>query len=149
VQNHTPIGENRLLHCTSAADVARLEADFRKIDLELGTVLHPAGMPIAHVYFPLGGMVSILTVMTTGEQIETAIVGREGVVGALVGIDGAHATGQATVQIKGTAWQIPAGKFLAVYQTSAGFRALMNRYVGIIHFQAQQSAACHALHSVE
>jgi hypothetical protein len=28
-----------------------------------------------------GGMISILAVMKTGEQIETAIVGREGVVG--------------------------------------------------------------------
>jgi hypothetical protein len=54
----------------------------------LGAVLHAPGAPIEHVHFPLNGMVSLLTVMKTGEQIETAIVGREGVVGAAIGSDG-------------------------------------------------------------
>jgi hypothetical protein len=46
-------------------------------------------------------MASMLAVMRTGEQIETAIVGREGVVGASIGSDGSQSAGQATVQIVG------------------------------------------------
>jgi CRP-like cAMP-binding protein len=53
------------------------------------------------------------------------------------------------VQIEGTAWQIPAGEFLAIYRTSDGFRSLINRYLGIVLFQAQQSAACNAIHPLE
>ena len=112
-------------------------------------MLHVAGGSIKHVYFPLSGMVSLLAVMRTGEQIETAIVGREGVVGASIGSSGSQSAGQATVQIAGLAWRIEAPKFLDLYQESVPFRTLMNKFQNIILLQAQQSAACHALHAVE
>jgi hypothetical protein len=79
--------------------------------MELGAVLHVAGASIKHVYFPLSGMVSLLPVMRTGEQIETAIVGRDGVVGASIGSAGPQSAGQATVQIAGSAWQTEAEVF--------------------------------------
>jgi CRP-like cAMP-binding protein len=94
-------------------------------------------------------MVSILTVMKTGEQIETAIIGNEGVVGGWAAIDGRNANTQSTVQIEGSAWQLPIAKFLEIYKASDPFRSAINTYQGIILFQAQQSAACHAVHSVE
>jgi CRP-like cAMP-binding protein len=94
-------------------------------------------------------MVSLLAVMRTGEQIETAIVGREGVVGASIGSDGSESAGQATVQVAGSAWQVEGRKFLELYQASAPFRTLMNKFQNVLLLQAQQSAACHALHTVE
>jgi CRP-like cAMP-binding protein len=94
-------------------------------------------------------MISMLTVMSTGEQIETAIIGSEGVSGGWVAFDDANSNTQSTVQISGWAWQIPAAKFLQIYNACDAFRAAINKYEGIIRFQAQQSAACHAIHSVE
>jgi hypothetical protein len=91
---------------------------------------------------------SLLTVMKSGEQIETAIVGTEGV-GGWVALDGANANTQSTVQIEGSGWELPTAKFLEVYKTSYALRSAINKYQAIILFQAQQSAACHALHSVE
>ena len=76
MQKAYPVGENRLLQRTNAADLARLQPHLRNFPMELGAVLHVAGPPIGHVYFPVSGMVSLLAVMRTGEQIETAIVGR-------------------------------------------------------------------------
>lgn len=114
-----------------------------------GRVLHPPAEPIKHIYFPDNGMISMLTVMQTGEQIETAIIGAEGVAGGWVAIDGANSNTQTTVQMEGSAWQIPTARFLEAYNASDRFRAAMNEYQGVILFQAQQSAACHALHSVE
>jgi CRP-like cAMP-binding protein len=144
------VGENRLLQRTSAADLARIRPDLRNFALQLGVVLHAPGASIKHVYFPRSGMVSLLTVMRTGEQIETAIVGREGVVGASIGGDGStQSAGQATVQIAGSAWRIEAPKFLDLYRDSIRFRTLINRFQNTILLQAQQSAACHALHTVE
>ncbi len=117
--------------------------------MTLGEFLHPVGLPIAQVYFPETGMVSMLTVMKSGEQIETAIIGSEGVVGGWVAIDGGNANTQSTVQIEGSAWQISTAKFLEMYKVSDAFRSAINGYQGVILFQAQQSAACHAIHSVE
>jgi CRP-like cAMP-binding protein len=117
--------------------------------MNLGAVLHNQGAAIEHVYFPLGGMISLLAVMKTGEQIETAIVGREGVVGASIGSNGSESAGQATVQIAGSAWRVEGSVFLELYESSLPFRTLMNKFQNVILLQAQQSAACHALHSVE
>ena len=94
-------------------------------------------------------MVSLLAVMKSGEQIETAIVGSEGVVGGWVAMDGADANTQSTVQIEGAGWELPIAKFIEVYGASDALRSAVNKYQGTILFQAQQSAGCHALHSVE
>jgi hypothetical protein len=90
-----------------ASDLARLQPNLKKVHLTRGRFLHPVGVPIEHVYFPDSGMVSLLTVMKSGEQIETAIIGNEGVVGGWVAIDGRNANTQSTVQMEGSAWQIP------------------------------------------
>jgi CRP-like cAMP-binding protein len=149
VRSPNNVRQNRLLNGLAAGDLGRLQANLRKVRLPRGQVLHPPGEPIEQVYFPDSGMISMLTVMQSGEQIETAIIGSEGVAGGWVAIDGANANTQTTVQIDGSAWQIPAADFVEAYQASGRFRSAMNGYQGIILFQAQQSAACHAIHSVE
>jgi CRP-like cAMP-binding protein len=144
-----PQGENRLLKRLGAEDLARLQPNFKKVAMARGHVLYPAGASIEHVYFPVSGMVSILAVMRTGEQIETAIIGREGVVGASIGTDSGRSAGQATVQIAGSALEIRSADFLALYKASETFRTLVNKFQTLILVQAQQSAACHAVHTVE
>lgn len=145
--NSTPLGQNKLLNGLGADDLARLHP--KKICMTRGEVLHPVGASIEHVYFPESGMVSMLTIMRSGEQIETAIVGSEGVIGGWVAINGANTNTQSTVQVEGSAWQVSAAKFLETYKLSDAFRSAMNAYQGVILFQAQQSAGCHAIHSVE
>ena len=85
--------------------------------------------------------------MKSGEQIETAIIGREGVVGGWVSIEGVNTNTQSTVQVEGSAWQISTAKFLELYKASDTFRSAMNTYQGVVLFQAQQSAGCHAIDS--
>jgi CRP-like cAMP-binding protein len=145
----TTIGENRLLKALTPSDLSYLEPRLKRSSLVLGKTLSAPGEEIEHVYFPVSGMVSLLTVMRTGESIETAIIGKEGVVGASIGSDGSQSTNQATVQISGMAWQVEGRQFLDLYQSSPTFRQLINRFQNIVLIQAQQSAACHALHSVE
>ena len=50
---------------------------------------------------------------------------------------------------RGCGWELPIAKFIEAYKASDALRSAINKYQGIILFQAQQSAGCHALHSVE
>ena len=145
----TPVGENRILNRLGSADFAALQPSLKRVPLVRGTILHPPSTPIDHVYFPLSGMVSLLAVMKNGDLIETGIVGREGVVGASIANYGLYSFGQATVQIAGEAWQMRSDAFLKVFNASEPFRLAINGFQSVILLQAQQSAACHALHSVE
>jgi CRP-like cAMP-binding protein len=149
VQTSDPLGENRLLKRISADDLARLQPDIKKVAMTRDAVLHRAGAPIEQVYFPLSGMISVLAMMRTGEAIETAVVGREGVVGAAVGNNGSRSADRTVVQIAGSALQVPSDKFAELYKSSASFRTLMSDYQTVLLLQAQQSAACHASISVE
>jgi CRP-like cAMP-binding protein len=149
MSNPAPFGENRLLKQLSAADFSALEPSLKEFKLVQGTVLHQPGRAIDHVYFPISGMISLLTVMKTGDQIETAVIGREGVAGASIGSFGPLSFGQSTVQIPGAAWRLKSDIFLQLFEASASFRSATNAFQSVILMQAQQSAACHALHTVE
>lgn len=148
--NRTPLGENRILNMLSATDSAVFRSSLTKVSMVQGTVLYPVGASIERVYFPLSGMVSLLVVMTTGQGVETGIVGREGLVGGSIASSGRlPSSSQAVVQIEGSAWQLPSSKFLSAFQDSARLRELVGEYQQAILFQAQQSSACHAVHTVE
>ena len=56
------------------------------LNLQQGTVLSEAGDEVDQIYFPHDGMLSLLAVLRDGKAIETATVGREGVVGAMAGL---------------------------------------------------------------
>jgi CRP-like cAMP-binding protein len=140
---------NRLLDRLGAEDVARLKPHLKQVELRRGDVLHEAHGAIERVYFPLAGMVSLVVATKSGETIETAVVGRDGVVGASVASDFWHSFSRAVVQIPGSAWQLGAGEFARACRASQPLTALMTRYQAVILLQAQQNSACHALHSVE
>jgi CRP-like cAMP-binding protein len=144
-----PFGANRLLKQLGTADFSVLETSLKEFKMVQGAVLHEPGRAIDHVYFPISGMISLLAVMKSGEQIETAVIGREGVAGASIGSFGPLSFGQSTVQIPGAAWQLKSDIFLKLFKASESFRSATNAFQSVIFMQAQQSAACHALHTVE
>jgi CRP-like cAMP-binding protein len=143
-----PLGHNRILQSLPAADFAEIHPHLKKVPLVQGMVLYYQGDAIDYVCFPQTGMISLLTVMKSGEQVETGLVGRTGIVGATIGNMGPLAFGQTVVQVEGTAYQLSRAKFLSTYESSAALRRLVNEFGGYLYFQAMQSAACHAVHTV-
>jgi CRP-like cAMP-binding protein len=139
---------NRILRQLPAGELQAIVTESTVIESTHGIVLHATGKPIEHVYFPLSGMISLLSVTSDGTAIETGIVGSDGVVGGSCGVDGGLALGQATVQIDLVALRTPAKDFVAAYRAHEMLRSLVNKYQLVLLVQAQQSAACHALHTV-
>ena len=60
------------------------------VSLQQAEVLAEPGDEFDQVYFPQSGMLSLLAVLRDGKAIETATVGREGVVGASLDVEGSH-----------------------------------------------------------
>ncbi len=87
-----------------------------------GVVLAEAGEEIESVYFPLGGMISIVVVMKDGKAIETATVGRDGVFGAMVGFGPYVSKVRAIVQMPMTAIRIPSLQFRKATQEAESCR---------------------------
>src|SRR5262245_48713266 len=140
---------NRFLASLPPHDFSRLAPHLRTIALERGVMLHDVGEEIEHVYFPRTGMVSLLAVMQSGATVETAAIGRAGVVGASAGLSARSTFTRAIVQLPGTAGWLSASHFHAAASQSQAIRDLIVRYNDILLAQVQQSVACNALHSLE
>jgi CRP-like cAMP-binding protein len=143
------VGTNAILQHLSAKTLAMIEPHLHKMKLAQGAVLQETGETITDVYFPLSGMVSMLAVLKSGAAIEAGIIGREGYVGGYLGPRGWRPFGHAVMQMAGEAMRLSVRHFKKAYDASDELRILTNGYQSVVHFQAQQTAACQALHQVE
>jgi CRP-like cAMP-binding protein len=87
--------------------------------------------------------------MQSGASVETATIGRAGVIGASAGLGAPSTFARAIVQLPGTAAWLSAAQFHAAANQSQGIRDLIVRYNDLLLAQIQQSVACNALHALE
>ena len=73
-------GKNRLLEAIGEHGRA-LAARAERVDAQRGHVLYKRADAIAHVHFPLEGMVSLVLGAESGMSVEIGTVGNEGLVG--------------------------------------------------------------------
>lgn len=119
------------------------------LSIAQGIVLLESGDECEHVYFPHNGMISLLVVLQDGRSIETATVGREGVVGGMAGLGLHRSLVRVVVQLAMGVSRIPAAQFRKAAANSEAIRDLCIRYNEVLLSQARVTAACNALHSVE
>ena len=112
-------------------------------------ILFEVGGSIDQVYFPHDGVVSLVVPLVSGETIESAMIGRESVVGGSVGLNGQVSVCKSIVQISGTASVLDTESFRALADASEACRTALFQHEQLILVQAQQSAACNATHTVE
>ncbi|NVN84877.1 MAG: Crp/Fnr family transcriptional regulator [Rhodopseudomonas sp.] len=117
--------------------------------LEQGLVLLEPGDEFDHVFFPHNGMLSLLAVLKDGKAIETATVGREGVVGAMAGLGLYKSLVRVVVQMSMSLTKIPASQFRKFATSSDPIRNLCIQYNEVLLSQARVTAACNALHVIE
>ena len=144
-----PHTSNAFLASLKPEDVASLRPHLKTVELAQGAVLFDVGATIHQVYFPHSGIVSLVVELTSGETIESAMIGRESIVGASSGLNGQVSVCKAIVQIAGAASALDSKRLRALSDSSATARAALFRHEQIILVQAQQSAACNATHTVE
>jgi CRP-like cAMP-binding protein len=143
------LSANHLLALLPLADLERLGPAMTTVSLGQGLVLSEPGEEPERVYFPHIGMISLLAIMADGKAVETATVGREGVVGAMAGLGLHIPLTRAVVQVPLVASRIAAVPFRRVVQASDTLRDMIVRYNDVLLGQVQITAACNALHPIQ
>ena len=141
--------DNRLLASLPRDHFDRLLPHLSTISLTQGIVLFEAGDEVDQIYFPHSGMLSLLAVLRDGKAIETATVGREGVVGAMAGLGLYKSLVRVVVQMPLACSKIAATHFRTAATASDPIRNLCIRYNEVLLSQARVTAACNALHPIE
>lgn len=117
------------------------------VSLSQGVVCYEAGDRIDRVYFPISGMISPLVEGRDGEAIEAGVIGREGEAGLQSGLGERNSYTRATIQIPGHFGVISAAHFERAVSDSPPLRDLVLDYLETRWADAQQIAACNAIHS--
>ncbi len=146
VQESDPL-VNDLLRHLPADEWQRLSADSRVTTLQYGEVLFQDDEPQDMAFFPLTALVSMITVMRNGDEIEYGSIGREGMVGLQVALGAQALRGRAICQLEGEVLCLPGAAVRASEGLPKTHRLLMRYAQSTINVLAQ-SAACNALHSI-
>jgi CRP-like cAMP-binding protein len=141
--------ENRLLAAIPSEVKAGLEPNLERISLPFKEVLYESRELIEYVYFPMNGVISLLTIVEECILAEVGLVGNEGMVGVSVFL-GIEATPfKAIVQVPGEAMRMKADVFKDLVNADSPLYSLLLPYTHALMFQIAQSAACNSYHSVE
>jgi len=140
---------NRILNALPQNIFAAVEPHLKRIDLPFGMVVAETNRPVEHVYFPETGVISLVVEMTVGDMIETAMVGRDGVVNGTSALDGKVALHRGLAQVAGAALVVASDALRSLADEFQPLRSILIRHEQVLLAQAQQSAGCNASHTVE
>jgi CRP-like cAMP-binding protein len=140
---------NLLLQALPNPEREALASHLEQIELRQHNVLFDIRDAITDVYFAADAVVSLVIPLSTGEVVETAMVGRDGVIGAAAALNGRVSLNQAIVQISGQALRCPVEPLKEILEEHSHIRSLMGGHEQALLAQAQQSAACNVTHVIE
>lgn len=141
--------DNLWIAALDAADRKRIEPHLNERPFEHGQVVFEVGEPLDEVWFPMRGVISLMTVLDDGRMVETAAIGREGVVGVTCGPMNGRAASRAVSQMDGVAACCPADVFSDAMSRSPAMRGALARFTEGLMAQVQQTAACNAQHRLD
>ena len=141
--------KNQILSLLSPSDSKLLTPYLKPAKFEQHHVLFEADDKIRHVYFPIGAVVSLVITLSTGETVEAAMVGSDGVVGASAALDGKVSLSRGIIQLGGEIIVCDIDALKSTALQSPNLISLLIRHEQTVYAQAQQSAACFATHQVE
>lgn len=128
--------------------VTTLLPELKLVRFASNQVLYEQNDKIDHVYFPLDSVVSVLGIMEDGTTVETAMIGRE----CLVGISGILGSGRSKqwvwVSIDGNAVQLETRILDNLFvQNETGLKLLLECYRSLVT-QTSQRCICNTRHTI-
>lgn len=140
--------KNRLLSALPEPELQRLSNNFEKVELSANQILLKSSQKLESLYFPLQGIVSLISIVENNCSTEIGLIGSEGVVGILQFLGEGTLDSLAMVQVAGTALKIDAQMLRAELNRSQKLQKLFLQYVLKLYSQVSQDAACNNHHSV-
>jgi CRP-like cAMP-binding protein len=110
--------------------------------------LQEPGKDLDFVYFPNGGLISLVVATEDGKTVEAGVVGKEGIVGTPLVVGLRRSPLREIVQFPSDGFRIRAAALQAALPSAPVFQMTLSRYAVIQGMQVSQTAACNRLHDV-
>src|SRR5829696_2328574 len=131
------IARNRLLAALDLDELEPLLPALESVPLETGMPIYEPNKPITHVYFPISGIVSMVSEMRDG-TVEVGTVGREGMTGIPLPLRATTMPTRAFVQVPGHSYRMLDEDLTRTMRESTRFERLLYRYVLSLYDQTAQ-----------
>ena len=148
IRSRRPQSPNHVLASVSARAYARIAGHMEQVEVTYGDVLYQPELAIAHVYFPLDCLISLLVPIDDQRATEVGMVGNEGMLGVPLLLGASTSTVRAVVQGTGTALRMSTPHFLRQIKAEAPLRSALLRYAHGLMCQYAQTAACNRFHLI-
>jgi CRP-like cAMP-binding protein len=144
----TPV-RNQLLETLSKEEFERLRRRLQPVPLPRGRILYDVGDNAGYVYFPISGVVSLLSITESGEMVEVGMVGKEGTTCIPVITHQQHMPYRLLIQIAGEAVRIEAKAARDEFLRGGRFHHLLICHTHSLFAQIAQSAVCNRFHMAD
>ena len=143
------LSRNHLLIALSPDDRGILEPFLELIDLKLYDDLEKPNTSIKNVYFMESGIASVVAVSERDNRIEIGLIGREGMTGSAVVLDGGSSPHETYIQVAGDGQRISAKELRRAMKRSETLTSLLLKSAQAFLVQTAHTAIANARGKVE
>ncbi len=143
------VKSNRILASLPRTLLDRVLPDLDLQPLKLRQVLQPRGKTLDQVVFPIQGVASMVSMGNSGDSVEVATVGCEGMIGLPLFLGGKKAAVEVFIQVPGEGLFLGAAQFREHLAREESFSQTLLLYTQALLTQVAQCSACNCYHAVE
>ena len=140
---------NSFLDTLTAKSASSILPMLAETTLEVSRTIAHSGAPIEQVVFPKRSVISAVTRMRDGTDIEVLLIGREGFHGLQAVLGDGISTSEAMVQLADSAYLVPVRDFIKATQNDSALLGRVLRYAQTQIDTIAQFSGCNRLHQLD
>jgi len=140
---------NRLLNSLEPDAFERVAKKLTRVKLRPKEVVYKPHEPIDYVLFPENAVLCLMTLMSNGDTIEAATVGREGASWISAAAGAPSMPCETVVVIEGTALRWPIADLDRELKDNDHFLDILIEYSHALLIASMRTSACHGLHGLQ
>jgi len=141
--------ENHLLRGLSDAELERIRPALEPVHLPRPTELEGANEKIRFVYFPTTGVASIVAIDESGESVDTAMIGREGMTGLAVFLGTEQSPVRTIVQVPMSGLRMESDALREELARGGSLVTLLQRHTQVVMITMAQLILCNRMHRLD
>ena len=140
---------NQLLSALKPSDFSQVARNLTRVRLRPKQIVYKPNAPLDYIYFPENTVFCLLTLMSNGDTIEAATVGREGA-SWISASAGARSMPCETLAVhEGTALKIAVKDLDRELKENRPFRDVLTEYSHALLIASMRTSACNGLHRLQ
>jgi CRP-like cAMP-binding protein len=140
---------NHLLAALPAHEFKALAGKLEAVRLPRATELEAANEDVEYVYFPTSGVASIVAIDESGDSVDTAMIGREGMTGIAVFLGTGQMPTRTIVQVPLQGLRLPSDVLREALRRHGTLVTLLQQHVQVVMVTMAQLILCNRLHRLD